>query len=369
MADYPSPLVAEPYVEKVGTGIYAYIQPDGSWCLSNGGLIIGQREAMLIDTLSDLPKTRAMLNQFDKILAQCNAQVTTLVNTHHNLDHVWGNQLVVSRYPGVRTLASSRAVEEMHHDVKPEQLLAVLDKARSGQLGRQPGSFGSFLTCRFSHLAELDQIAFSPPKETFEGALDVDVGGRTVKLIELGPAHTSGDIIIHVPDAKVVFAGDLLFNRGVPIVWTANPSGWIRACNAIIGLEPAVVVAGHGPVADGVAAVEDLRDYLDFVVRHTRAAVNLAKPSVEDAALDVAGKLPKKYKTWGEQERHIINVLSVYKQLAEESDNAAAKEALEKSFPHQSALYIMYKFAYRMKHAEWEALGSPCKPLLNVSLR
>lgn len=355
-------------MEKVGRDAYAYVQPDGSWCLSNGGLIVGAKEAMIVDTLCDLPKTRLMLRAFEKILSERGAVVTVLVNTHHNLDHVWGNQLVVSRYPKARSLASRRAVEEMRHDVRPEQLMEILDKARRGQLGRQPGSFGSFLSSRFSHLSELDSIKVTPPKETFEDTLEIDVGGRKVVLIECGPAHTSGDVIVHVPDASLLFAGDLLLNEAVPVVWTSNPSGWIKACDTMLDLNPAVVVPGHGPVADGSHALRNLKEYLVYVFETTKKAIeDEAQPNVEAVAINLAAHLPLKFKVWGEQERHIINVLSVYKELAETYQNETAIAALDKnSFSAQNALYIMYKFSYRMKHQQWESM-SPCKMFLSPS--
>ena len=62
-----------------------------------------------------------------------------------------------------------------------------------------------------------DDITVVPPTRTFAGRLSVDVGGREVELIEVGPAHTAGDVLVHVPDARVMLAGDILFIDGTPI--------------------------------------------------------------------------------------------------------------------------------------------------------
>jgi glyoxylase-like metal-dependent hydrolase (beta-lactamase superfamily II) len=77
---------------------------------------------------------------------------------------------------------------------------------------------------------------------------------------ELGPAHTGGDTIVHVPDADVVFTGDLLFNQGTPIVW-ADYDNWIAARDRILELDAAVLVPGHGPVTDA-SGLRDLRHYV-----------------------------------------------------------------------------------------------------------
>ena len=105
----------------------------------------------------------------------------------------------------------------------------------------------------------------APPTRTFDGRLDLDVGGRDVELIEVGPAHTAGDTIVHVPDAKTVYTGDILFIGGTPIVWAGPLSNWIAACDLMLGLDVDIVVPGHGPVTDkaGVAAVRDYLAYVD----------------------------------------------------------------------------------------------------------
>ncbi len=95
------------------------------------------------------------------------------------------------------------------------------------------------------------------PDQSFRGELRLDVGGREVQLIEVGPAHTAGDAIVHVPDARVVFTGDVLFSNGHPIAWAGPLANWRRACDRIAALNPKVVVPGHGPITDlaGVGAM------------------------------------------------------------------------------------------------------------------
>ena len=89
-------------------------------------------------------------------------------------------------------------------------------------------------------------IELTPPTLTFDGSLELDVGGRAVHIIEVGPAHTEGDAIVHVPDARVVFAADVMFVGVTPIMWVGPASNWREALDRIILLDPEKVVPGTG---------------------------------------------------------------------------------------------------------------------------
>ena len=177
------------------------------------------------------------------------APIATVVNTHANGDHCYGNQLVA----GAEIVASSAAAHEMTE--VPPAMLAALNHA-PGEIGELfRGFFGDF---------DFDGIELTLPTRTFDGRLELEVGGRVVELIEVGPAHTAGDSLAHVPDAKTIYTGDILFIGGTPIVWAGPLSNWIAACDLILGMDVETVVPGHGPLTDksGVAAV---RDYLAYI--------------------------------------------------------------------------------------------------------
>ena len=99
-------------------------------------------------------------------------------------------------------------------------------------------AFGSF---------DFSDIEPRLPTESFDSQHELSVGDRRVELIELGPAHTPGDAIAHVPDSGVVFTGDLLFIEGTPIMWAGPVSSWLAACERIIELDARVLVPGPRP--------------------------------------------------------------------------------------------------------------------------
>ena len=221
----------EATLTEVADGCLAYVQGDGGWGWSNAGLVIGNGTSLLVDTLFDLRLTRRMLNQL--AVHTESAPIATVVNTHANGDHCYGNSLV----DGAQIVSSTATAREM--PLVPPSLLATLTAAAGevGELFRQ--FFGEFA---------FEGIELRVPDRTFNGSLDLDVGGRTVQLREVGPAHTTGDTLVVVPDAGVVYTGDILFIRGTPIVWAGPLANWVAACELIIGLDADVIVPGHGQV-------------------------------------------------------------------------------------------------------------------------
>lgn len=288
-----------PYVNglhELGDACYAYLQPDGSWGWSNAGLVVGDGVSLLVDTLFDLKLTRKMLDTMAALTAS--APIGTLLNTHANGDHCYGNQLV----QGVAIVASEATALEMS-EVPPAMLHALNTAAGEvGQLFRH--FFGAF---------DFDGIDVTMPTRTFSGRLDVEVGGREVQLIEVGPAHTRGDTIAYVPDAKTVYTGDILFIGGTPIVWAGPLSNWVAACDLMLSMDIETVVPGHGPLTDktGIASV---RDYLAFV-DGAASARHATGMDALDAARDIAHEVGarEEFKGWGEFGRIAVNVDTAYR--------------------------------------------------------
>jgi cyclase len=279
----------------LGSGCFAWLMPDGHWGESNTGLVRGDGESLLVDTLYDLNHTREMLTAYEPLTTEY--PIRTLVNTHSDGDHWFGNQLVAG--DSVDIVASEAAAAAMtQHNVTE---MAALPHRHD-----LVGEFIRPISVNFDHAG----IVATPPTHTFTGHLDLDIGGREVRLIEVGPAHTDGDVLIHVPEAKVVYTGDIVFIGGAPLVWTGPISRCIAALDQIIGLEPAVVVPGHGPLTDSTG-VRRVRDYLEHVATEATARFEEGL-SVEEAvdSIDMTA-----FADMSEQGRIAANVLNVYEEL------------------------------------------------------
>jgi len=280
-------------LHELGDGLYAYLQPDGGWGWSNAGLVTAGGTSLLIDTLYDLRLTREMLDEMAPVTAD--HPIDAAMNTHANPDHCFGNELL----PRSAEIYSSQVTAEEMSELSPRQLHAL----KQADL---PAHVQAFVASAFGAFDVAD-VSVRLPSRTFEGRLELRIGERTVSLVELGPAHTGGDTIVHVPDADVVFTGDLLFNHGTPIVW-ADYDNWIAACERILELKAAVLVPGHGPVSDA-SGLRDLRRYLVYVRGEARKCFDAGINELQAADdIDVSA-----FSDWGETERLVANVIAAYR--------------------------------------------------------
>ena len=280
-------------LHELSGGCHAWLEPDGSWGWSNAGLIVGRGESLLVDTLFDVPMTRAMLDGMSALTGD--QPIRTVFNTHSNGDHWYGNQLLRD----ADIITTQACAEEMHAEggVTPGAMLEL------------PGITGEFAREVFGPF-DWSNLELTFPTTTFEGERTLDVGGIEVQLIELGPAHTRGDGVVYVPSARTLYTGDLLFIGGTPIIWAGPLENWVAACDAMAALDVEYVVPGHGPVTDkaGIAAV---KHYLEYVDEQARQLYAQGVPP-EEAARRIN---LSQFASWNEGGRIIQNVLAVYYEL------------------------------------------------------
>ncbi len=281
-------------LHEVADRVWAYLQPDGGWGWSNAGLVVDGEDALLVDTLFDLRLTAEMLEAMRPVTGT--GGIGTVVNTHANGDHCFGNALLRD----ADIVASARCAEEMEH-LPPSTLAAMLHAAPT------LGDAGAFVSRIFAPF-DFEDIPLTLPTKTFESQLDLRVGDRRIRLIEVGPAHTAGDVVAFLPNDGVVFTGDILFHGGHPIVWAGPVANWITACDRILELAPSVVVPGHGPLATP-AAVAELKEYFEFLTREARLRFEAGLTPME-AARDIdLGP----YSGWTEAERLVANLHALYR--------------------------------------------------------
>jgi cyclase len=225
---------------EVADGVFAYIQPDGSWWINNTGFTVGAGEVVAIDASSTERRTRALL---DAIAAVTPAPVRTLVNTHHHGDHTNGNCLF-----GDATVVGHRNCR---------------DGVRNQAIGGLEAIFGA---------VDWGALTIRPPTVVLDDRLDVYAGDRLVELHYIGtPAHTTGDVVAWLPAERVLFAGDLVFNGGTPFVLMGSVEGALEALDRVRGFDASTIVPGHGPVCDA-ASIDVVARYLAMVLDVARQA-------------------------------------------------------------------------------------------------
>jgi cyclase len=289
-------------LQEVGDGLYAYLQPDGGWGWSNAGLVVDGERTLLIDTLFDLELTGEMLRAMRDAVPAA-GRIDTLVNTHANGDHCYGNQLLRD----ARIVTSERTAAEMS-ELPPAAMAALVEQApKMGELG------AFFLDCFGSF--DFAGIELTLPGETFSGELALRVGDRELRLIEVGPAHTRGDTLVHLPAERVLYSGDILFAGAHPIAWAGPVSNWVAACDRVLGMDVDLIVPGHGPVA-GLEEVRELRAYFEYLYEHARACHADGMTPLQAArciSLD-------RWADWGERERLVVNIANIFAELSGEAE-------------------------------------------------
>ena len=286
---------------EIARDVYACLQPDRGLGTSNSGLV-NRGGGLVVDTFWDLPHTRRLIETYGRVWRE---PARRIVNTHHNGDHCWGNQLIRgAEIIGHRRCAASFGKESP----------GFMQALRDGGASEDPMVRG------FAQLlADWDfrGIELVPPSTLVDDRLELDLGGIPVRLIYVGPAHTAGDLIVHLPEQRVVFTGDVLFRLCTPIGWEGTYDRWIAALDEIVALAPEVVVPGHGPIS-GVEGPRDMQAYLRYVRAESRRFYDAGLSALEAARRIDLGP----YAGWTEPERIVFNVERAYREFRGEPFDA-----------------------------------------------
>jgi cyclase len=222
-----------PRLEEVDRGVFAYVQPDGTWWINNTAFVTAPDGVVVVDTCATERRTRAFLATLAGVTS---APVRLVVNTHHHGDHTHGNSLT---HPAA-IVAHTRCREAM---------LATGISPPHGVF--EPVEWGD--------------LRLAPPILTFDDRIDVWAGDTKLELHYIGtPAHTTNDVIVWIPERRIMFAGDLVFNGGTPFMLMGSIRGCAEALERIRQFRPEVIVPGHGPVCDS-SVLNRLVRYCEFV--------------------------------------------------------------------------------------------------------
>jgi cyclase len=273
MTKAPSPRLYE-----IADGVHTYVQPDGGWCLSNSGFLVGPDSVTLIDTAATWPRTLALRETIASVTA---LPVRTLINTHHHGDHTFGNGV----FPEATIIG--------HTDCRTEMIES-----------------GLMLTQLWTHV-EWGEISVVPPAVTFADRLTVWAGDLRVELIHVGPAHTTNDVVAWIPAEGVLFAGDVVFSGGTPFVLMGSIFGSLTALDGLAALGAETVVAGHGPVGGP--------DLFGANASYLRWIQNLAREGMAAGLTPLAVAMETdlgEYGAWLDPERIVGNLHRAYAEAA-----------------------------------------------------
>lgn len=215
------------------------------------GVVIGAEGAVVIDTRTSQRRADELLGD---LRALTHLPIAFIVNTHMHYDHTFGN----ARFSPAPTWGHVRCAARMREE---------------GEATRQR------VMRQIPELAEeLAEVEIVPPDRTFEDSALLDLGDRQVELRHLGRGHTDNDIVVLVPDADVLFAGDLLENGAPPSFGDAFPLDWAETGLRLLDLVHRAVAPGHGEVADRRFAAQQVTELAALADLCRRVAVDRLDP-------------------------------------------------------------------------------------------
>jgi glyoxylase-like metal-dependent hydrolase (beta-lactamase superfamily II) len=287
---------------KVADGVYAAVAKPGGIASGNAGFVIGDDGVVVVDTFFTPAAAEELVAEIAKLTPK---RIKFAVNTHYHLDHTGGNQLFVAR--GVPLVAHDNVM--LWQTVKNKRFLPSPEELQK----RRDDAVAKKNDAAVRRIDAMKAIVLTNPTLTLStGVMHLYLGKREVQLFSL-PGHTGGDVLAFVPDANVLFTGDLGWTKTLPNLVDATVNDWIPTLDKILATYPnAKFVTGHGQPATA-AELRDFRGYLDDLRSRVKKAI------ADGLTLDQAKAqltLPEQYKSYAFQNFEKPNVEDMYKELS-----------------------------------------------------
>lgn len=244
---------------RIAENVYAYVDtkdasPKNSFG-ANTGIIIGREGIVVVDTLVSAREAKRFIKDIRSVSKK---PIRYVINTHHHLDHAFGNSEFVKL--GAAVVAQENDRKEM------ERSAAETLKNIKG--------YG---------LTPQDMKGTKPayPTVTYSERMTIDIGGERIELIHARHCHTGGDTLVYLRDKKVLFAGDILFTDYHPFIAEGNIEEWVRQLDEIASMDVEKIIPGHGPVS----GKKDVQSMKEYIIAFDRMAKELAAKHSDPAKI------------------------------------------------------------------------------------
>ena len=270
---------------ELETGVYARLHPG----FTNAGFIVGDQGALVIDSLRVPSFARDLIRDIRHVTSK---PVQYVVDTHSHFDHAWGNE----EFPEATIIGHENCYQEM------------VDVEWNAQWREKVVTSGD------PWAEEAGLVTITPPNLTFETSMRLYFGGRELHLRYFGKAHTGGDTLIHLPDDRIVFVGDVAQDGGVPYLGDSYPGEWPDTDDRMVELPIERFMSGHGPVGDHAALME-ARDFIHALVDTVRTAIRDGQDE-STASTSVVDALSPQFADWRGFEGLGDSIPDLYRKLS-----------------------------------------------------
>ncbi|MGA7743414.1 MAG: MBL fold metallo-hydrolase [Polyangia bacterium] len=268
-------MMDEVHLQQISAHVYARVGVTNASPLTNSfgantGVVIGRDAALVVDTLMSATEGGQLLSAVRKITDK---PLRYAVNTHHHMDHSWGN-----------CIFAAAGATVIGHEYTRQALYEPANGLARAQRYRIPAE-------------SLAGTVIVPPSLTFRHDLRLDLGGVSVELDYPGPTHTAGSITAKVREDDVVFSGDILFTNYHVTMIDGDVANWCRVLRALQGTAPRAIVPGHGPLSS-VADLQSMEEYLRvFDEQATRLCAGKTAADADAIAQELSAVLPGPQRT------------------------------------------------------------------------
>ena len=277
---------------KAGDGVYAAIrkEPPGLTVNGNSVFIINDDYVIVVDTTLTPGTAKEEIAALRKLTTK---PVKYVINTHWHDDHIMGNQAYRDAYPGVEFIAHANTRDYLPTTGLNNRKQAMSEQGYPGFIGalknrlaknesvfggpmddEERATYASDIKIADRYMAENPAVEIVLPTITFSDRLTLHSGKRVIDIRYLGRGHTSGDIVVYLPNERILVAGDLVM-APVPYVGSpqSHPADWSKTLEKLLALDPATIIPGHGPVLRDQSYVKSLVKLFASIAEQVQAAV------------------------------------------------------------------------------------------------
>lgn len=304
-------------LQELAEGVYAAIATDGGGAICNAGLIDLGGRVVVFDTFL----TPSAAQDLKSAAAALTGRVPDLViNSHYHNDHIWGNQVFI---PGAVILSSSRTRSLMTTEGQEEydyykantvkNLATYRERLAAAANAAQAAEFSLWVGYYEWLAADLPTLTVYKPQITLDGNGHIHGTKRSVQLLEFENGHTGSDLVLYLPEERIVFASDLLFIHMHPYLGECRPEKLLAALETIRQLGAVTFVPGHGPVG----TADDLERMADYTQDCLDTAQRLVTAGESCENLSERMEIPTRFRDWAMNRFYFANIQAFCKLLKE----------------------------------------------------